>query len=556
MQTQVPSGRLWLIKKNRKLHQYLNDQKFILECDFKPLLAIFGEKKGIPQIAASRLQRWAIYLSAFDYEIRYKKGVNNSNADCLSRLCTKKENDEKVCMKINVCRYVDEVENQCAMVDFKKIRFETNRDVVLSKVIDFVNRGFPIYNIEESVKAYMLKANELSIEKGILMWGRRVVIPLKLRKKLLEELHSSHLGIVKTKSIARSYFWWPKIDQEIENEIQNCRACRLCQPSPSKNILIPWNVCNRPWERIHVDFLGPVENKMYFIILDAFSKWVEVFPMSSMTSANTIICLRQVFARFGLPDTLVSDNGPQLVSEEFAVFLKQNGIIHKKSTPGHPATNGAAENAVRSFKTAMAKAIMNAKLNANTIDMNSFILKYLFDYRIAKHSATEETPAKLMLGREIKSRFDLIKPYGNEKQQIFNNDRKIDNFKGKMNKEFSVGENVVVRDYRDPNKEAWREAIVERRLGHRTYLCRTQDGTEWRRHNDQIANGINNNKIALKQKSDLNIPVSIDEQTEILSQSGDSCIVPIDASAADSNVPVSLRRSNRKNHYKGSYVYR
>lgn len=308
----------------------------------------------------------------------------------------------------------------------------------------------------------------MSVEKGIVMWGRRVVIPIKLRNLVLSELHKSHLGIVKTKSIARSYFWWPKIDQEIENEIKGCRACRLCQQNPSRNILIPWEICRKPWERIHVDFLGPIEGKMYFIVLDAFSKWVEVFAMSSTNSFNTIAVLRQLFARFGLPDMLVSDNGTQLVSDEFKFFLKMNGIIHKTSTPGHPATNGAAENAVKSFKSAMSKAITNARLKNDKIEMNTFVQRYLFDYRISKHCATEESPAKLMYGRELKSRFDLMKPNCAEKTAIESNYKKIENFAGKRDAQFEMGENVVVRDYKNPNKSTWEEAKIKKQLGQRT----------------------------------------------------------------------------------------
>lgn len=542
----------------------------MLECDHKPLLAIFGEKKGIPQIAASRLQRWALILSAFDYEIRYKKGINNSNADCLSRLCVRKEIEEKFCVKNDRCYYMNNAEDDCSsIVDFKRVRYETSRDVVLAKVIDYINRGFPECDISDEMKIYKQRSDEMSVEKGIVMWGRRVVIPIKLRNLILSELHKSHLGIVKTKSIARSYFWWPKIDQEIENEIKGCRACRLCQQNPSRNILIPWEICRKPWERIHVDFLGPIEGKMYFIVLDAFSKWVEVFAMSSTNSFNTIAVLRQLFARFGLPDMLVSDNGTQLVSDEFKFFLKMNGIIHKTSTPGHPATNGAAENAVKSFKSAMSKAITNARLKNDKIEMNTFVQRYLFDYRISKHCATEESPAKLMYGRELKSRFDLLKPNCAEKTAIESNYRKIENFAGKRDAQFEMGENVVVRDYKNPNKSTWEEAKIKEQLGQRTYLCTTRNGLEWRRHVDQIATGAQprTEQVNTPESTiDVGIPNTHSSESNIISmsdisnnhnnaaQSASNTVEEITDTSSSRLVPEAyLHRSSRSTRFKGKY---
>lgn len=90
----------------------------------------------------------------------------------------------------------------------------------------------------------------------------------------------------------------------------------------------------------------------FLIIVDAHSKWSEVYEMTSTTSANTISVLRHVFNAHGLPLQLVSDNGPQFVSVEFAQFLKANGVKHIRSSPYHPSSNGLAER----FKQAMKAA--------------------------------------------------------------------------------------------------------------------------------------------------------------------------------------------------------
>ena len=105
-----------------------------------------------------------------------------------------------------------------------------------------------------------------------------------------------------------------------------------------------------PWQQVHVDFAGPFAGKMFLIVLDAHSKWPEVHIMSSTTAAKTIAVLREIFARYGLPQQLVSDNGPQFTAEEFTMFLRLNGVKHIKCAPYHQASNGAAERMVQTMK--------------------------------------------------------------------------------------------------------------------------------------------------------------------------------------------------------------
>ena len=110
--------------------------------------------------------------------------------------------------------------------------------------------------------------------------------------------------------------------------------------------LHPWIWPAQPWQRIHIDYAGPFQGKYYFLVVDAHSKWPEIVEMSSTTTEKTITVLRCMFAQFGLPHQVVSDNGPRFTSEEFKRFMRSNGIKHIPSTPYHPATNGAVERLV------------------------------------------------------------------------------------------------------------------------------------------------------------------------------------------------------------------
>ena len=180
------------------------------------------------------------------------------------------------------------------------------------------------------------RKDELTVHQGCIMWGSRVVVPTKLRRQVLEVLHESHIGVVKMKALARSYIWWPGIDREIE---ELARGCQRVQHAPKSSPLHPWEWPSSPWQRIHVDYSGPFLGMMFLLVVDASSKWPEVITMHSTTASKTIEALRAVFARNGLPEQLVSDNGQQFIAEEFQLFLKMNGvkpISHRLHTTRQP----------------------------------------------------------------------------------------------------------------------------------------------------------------------------------------------------------------------------
>ena len=200
------------------------------------------------------------------------------------------------------------------------------------------------------MRPFWNKRNELVVEEDCLMWGIRTVIPNKLRSVVLKELHSSHLGIVRMKMLSRSYFWWPKIDKDIESVVNLCSQCQVVQADPPVAPLHPWTWPKHPWERLHIDFAGPFMNKSFLVLVDAHSKWPEVVEMNTTTTEATIRVLRRLFSSYGLPKQIISDNGPQFTSVEFQTFMKENGIKHIRSSPYHPASNGQVERFIQTFK--------------------------------------------------------------------------------------------------------------------------------------------------------------------------------------------------------------
>ena len=121
------------------------------------------------------------------------------------------------------------------------------------------------------------------------MWGLRVVIPVKLQHRLLVDLHECHRGMCKMKALSRAYVWWPNIDEEIEEMVRECVDCVNASNNPQRAPLVVWPWAKNPWQRIHIDYLE-VNNQMFLLVVDSYSKWLEVFPMTSTTASATIRC--------------------------------------------------------------------------------------------------------------------------------------------------------------------------------------------------------------------------------------------------------------------------
>eukprot|EP00731_Ephydatia_muelleri_P016133 Em0009g557a len=353
---QLEKEALSLVFGVKKFHQYLYGRNFQLMTDHKPLTMIFGSKTGVPPIAAARLQRWALLLSAYSYNIIYKQGVNHSNVDRLSRLPlseVKPSASEVQSTDFTVCQL------NLLPVTSKELAAATRSDPELSRVLNFTLKGWPAVHTEESMtlQPYWTRRGELTVECGCLLWGVRAVVPRKLQQQVLKELHDGHPGMVRMKNLARSYVWWPGLDSNIEELVKSCPQCQETKSAPPKAPLHPWVWPSKPWERIHVDFAGPFLGKMFFIVVDAHSKWPEVIPMSTTTSLATVAEVTRLFASYGMPQQLVLDNGPQFTSVEFKEFLRTNGVRHIQIAPYHPSSNGAAERFVRTFKEAMQKML-------------------------------------------------------------------------------------------------------------------------------------------------------------------------------------------------------
>ena len=260
---------------------------------------------------------------------------------------------------------------------------------------------------------------------------------------------------------------------------KSCSACVSVKSTPIQCSLHPWEWPTKAWSRIHVDFAGPIFNKSYLVVVDSYSKWPEVFEMTSTTTSKTISVLQHLFSRYGYPDQLVSDNGPQFASNEFEQFMKGAGVFHYRSAPYHPATNGLVERFNRTLK----QAIKTGKEAGKPIQES--ISDFLLVYRATPHATTEVTPSELFLGRVITTRLDRLKP--SLKKIVERKQWKQKNIHDRRSREPSYyqGDKVWVRQY-TPSYPKWVRGRIVRQLGSRMYLAVLDDGLKVRRHADQL----------------------------------------------------------------------
>ena len=247
-------------------------------------------------MASARIQRWALTLNTYDYTIAYKPREQNANADLLSRLPLP-EMVSEVPLPGEMVLLMETL--QTAPVTAKQIKQWTARDPVLSRVKRFVEKGWKDTK-EDVLKPYASRRDKLSIQDSCLLWGSRVVIPAVARDKVLDELHDGHPDISRMKSLARSAVWWPKIDADLEQKVKKCGKCQVNKKNPAVSPLHPWEWPKRPWVRIHIDHAGPFQGKLFLLVVDAHSKWMEVVIVLSTSSQATIKALKPMFSCHGL----------------------------------------------------------------------------------------------------------------------------------------------------------------------------------------------------------------------------------------------------------------
>ena len=276
------------------------------------------------------------------------------------------------------------------------------------------------------------------------------------------------------------YVWWPGIDADIERSVRLCLPCQEGQSSPPAAPLHPWKWPTRPWARLHLDFAGPMFGKMFLVTVDAHSKWIEAVCTPTTSSSVVIDELKTLFAKFGLPETIVTDNGTSFVSQEFEQFLKRNGIKHRTSAPYHPASNGMAERAVQIVKKGLKKVTVGS--------LSSRLAQILISYRMAPQSTTGVSPAELLMGRRLRTRLDLLKPNTADRVESKQFQQKAKHDSTAKARVFHVGQAVFMKNVNSSRR--WLPGRIVQVTGPVSFLVQLDDGRQKRCHQDQLRSRV------------------------------------------------------------------
>ena len=393
-----------------RFQQYLLGKSFKVETDHKPLVPLLSTKSldSVPL----RVQRFRLRLMRFSFTIVHVPGKDLNTADTLSRAPIKEAPNTQELQKEDVKAYVDMMVNSlpASKDKLQLLRNQQADDRDCSQLITFCKTRKIQWT--GTLKSYYHVRDELNMADGLLMRGSQIVIPATLREDTLERLNTGHQGMTKCRQRARDAVWWPGIKRDIENKVSKCLVCCKFQVQRSEP-LIPSEMPDRPWQKVGSD-LFELKNGKYLLVVDYYSRYIEIVKLSSTTSTNIITHLKAIFARHGIPQVFVSDNGPQYSADVFESFAKEYGFKHLTSSPKYPQANGAAERAVKTVKQLLKK---------NT-DPYLALLSY-------RDTPLENgySPAELLMGRKLRTNLPIepsqLKPKLLDQEKVKEKEKKI-----------------------------------------------------------------------------------------------------------------------------------
>ena len=183
----------------------------------------------------------------------------------------------------------------------------------------------------------------------------RAVIPASMRAEMLKIINESHMGIVKCKQLARDILYWPGFNKQIEDTISKCSICQQHRSYQTKEPLLNSEGPKTPWSMVAANLFECI-GATYLVVVDYYSEFIEIEKLENDTRSSAVIeAMSKIFAAHGIPDKVITDNGPQFASYEFSKFTYEWNFFWVSSSPTHSQSNGMAEKAVQTAKNIITK---------------------------------------------------------------------------------------------------------------------------------------------------------------------------------------------------------
>ena len=387
---QIEKEMLAIVFACNKFEAYIFGRDVVtIETDHNPLENIALKPL---HLAPKRLQRMLLKTQKYNLKINYKKGKEMFLADTLSRAYLP---------EVNSCHFSQELEDidhrislPVSKARWQQIKHASADDPVLQQLRHTIQNGWPDSRKEtpECLYPYFDFRDQLTVQGDLVFKGQQFVVPATLRKELMAVTHASHIGVEGCIRRARDTLYWPRMATELKEYVSKCDVCLTHRSASGKEPLHPHEMVARPWSKVAADFCE-LEGRTLLVITDYYSNFIEFARINTVTSRSVIKEMKEVFARYGIPDVLVTDNGTQFASAEFAVFAETWSFEHHTSSPRYPQSNGKAENAVQTVKRLFKKCKASGQ--------SEYLA--LLDWRNTPTEGVGTSPAQRLFGRRCKT---------------------------------------------------------------------------------------------------------------------------------------------------------
>lgn len=495
---QIEKEMLAIVFGLEHFHYYVYGHTVTVETDHKPLEAIF--QKPLSR-APARLQRMLLRTMKYDMKLMYRPGKEMTVPDALSRasLPTPKGVSHE-----DWEAQVHMISRALSMSDESKKEFQvaTAEDSSLQSLLSFVRLGWPENKAElpEEVRPFWGYKEEITEAEGLLFRGEQLIVPKTLRGKMLHKVHEGHLGRDKCLSNARQTMFWPGMSAQIANAVASCSICNKYQGSQQKEPMIVQELPNLPWQKIGIDIFT-FAGQSHVIMVDYFSNFIEFSaPLRDLSAAEVIIHLKSQFARYGIPQQVVSDNGPQLNCQEMFQFAQDWGFEQIFSSPRYPKANGLAERSVQTVKNLLTKA--------RETGQDPYIA--LLQYRNTP-IVGDASPAQLFMNRRLRTKLPstdrVLKPQVPD-QNLVQESRRV-----MKHRQAEAYNKTALPKPRSPLKEGqevymqhmpgscWKQAtVIAPASTPRSFVVKTPDGQEYRRNRSMLRSPLKPHNVAIQDK--------------------------------------------------------
>lgn len=444
-----------------KFHNYVYGHPYVtVYTDHSPLTSIIF--KDLEKIKNNRLKRLRLKLLPYKFDLKYLPGKSMVIADLLSRNFLNKNIEDDESMR-DVIHTVG-VQFDCSDSHLKKLKAETANDVVLSTILKFYIEGWP-KSLHESgdLSHYYKMRNDITVENGLIYFEERLIVPPAYRKRILHLLHETHLGLHKTKDMAKRFFYWPGVMSDVINVVTTCKVCQRFQRSKTKEPLLSHEIPPIPFYKVGMDILE-FSGKYYLVVIDYYSRWIELTQLKDKSSTTIIKCLKSMFSSFGIPKLVIADNNP-FSSLEFRNFSDEWNFNINTSSPYYPKSNGLAEKAVGVVKSMLKKCCYE----------NDDLELYLLNYRNSPVAGLSYSPSQLLQSRFLRTKLPVVdrhllpkiisdpKVCNKDNQSVYYNQHCI------RPVEFVEGDQVLVQD---KFSKLWSFGVIVKKLNFRSYLVK------------------------------------------------------------------------------------